>query len=166
MIEDEETPHRRKPPAPFPLTIVTGFLGAGKTSLLNRLLRDPAPASALVIINEFGEIGLDHLLVERVDGDMLVMTSGCLCCSIRGDLIATLEDILRRRDNGRIAPFERVIIETTGLADPAPVLQTILVHPYLALRFRLDGAAASGLARWRSHYSHRLYLARCGTRFR
>jgi G3E family GTPase len=116
MIEDEETPHRRKPPAPFPLTIVTGFLGAGKTSLLNRLLRDPAAASALVIINEFGEIGLDHLLVERVDDDMLVMTSGCLCCSIRGDLIATLEDILRRRDNGRIAPFERVIIETTGLA--------------------------------------------------
>jgi CobW/HypB/UreG, nucleotide-binding domain len=76
MIEDEETPHRRKPPAPFPLTIVTGFLGAGKTSLLNRLLRDPAAASALVIINEFGEIGLDHLLVERVDDDMLVMTSG------------------------------------------------------------------------------------------
>lgn len=106
---------------------------------MNRLLRDPAAASALVIINEFGEIGLDHLLVERVDGDMLVTTSGCLCCSIRGDLIATLEDILRRRDNGRIAPFERVIIETTGLADPAPVLQTILVHPYLALRFRLDG---------------------------
>jgi G3E family GTPase len=139
MIEDEETPHRRKPPGPLPLTIVTGFLGAGKTSLLNRLLRDPAAASALVIVNEFGEIGLDHLLVERVDGDMLVMTSGCLCCSTRGDLIATLEDILRRRDNARIAPFERVIIETTGLADPAPVLQTILVHPYLALRFRLDG---------------------------
>jgi G3E family GTPase len=139
MIEDEETPHRRKPGGPFPLTIVTGFLGAGKTSLLNRLLRDPAAASALVIVNEFGEIGVDHLLVERVDGDMVVMTSGCLCCSIRGDLIATLEDILRRRDNARIAPFERVIIDTTGLADPAPVLQTILVHPYLALRFRLDG---------------------------
>jgi G3E family GTPase len=139
MLEDTDAPHRKKPPAPFPLTIVTGFLGAGKTSLLNRLLRDPAAAGTLVIINEFGEIGLDHLLVERVDGDMLVMTSGCLCCSIRGDLIAALEDILRRRDNGRIAPFERVIIETTGLADPVPVLHTILVHPYLALRFRLDG---------------------------
>ncbi len=130
---------RKKPPAPFPLTIITGFLGAGKTSLLNRLLRDPSAAGALVIINEFGETGLDHLLIERADGDMLVMASGCLCCTIRGDLIATLEDILRRRDNGRMAAFDRVIIETTGLADPAPVLHTVLLHPYLALRFRLDG---------------------------
>jgi G3E family GTPase len=139
MTEDLDTPLRKKPPAPFPLTIITGFLGAGKTSLLNRLLRDPLATGTLVIINEFGEIGLDHLLVERVDGDMLVMTSGCLCCSIRGDLIATLEDIVRRRDNGRIAPFDRVIIETTGVADPAPVLHTVMLHPYLMLRFRLDG---------------------------
>ncbi|WP_036262834.1 CobW family GTP-binding protein [Methylocapsa aurea] len=129
----------RRPPPPFPLTIVTGFLGAGKTSLLNRLLRDPALADTLVIINEFGEIGLDHLLVEKSGDDMLVMTSGCLCCSIRGDLITTLEDVLRRRDNGRITPFQRVLIETTGLADPAPVLHTIMHHPYLMLRFRLDG---------------------------
>jgi G3E family GTPase len=133
------TLRQKRPPAPFPLTVVTGFLGAGKTSLLNALLRDPALAGTLVIVNEFGEIGLDHLLVERLDGDMLVMTSGCLCCSIRGDLIATLEDILRRRDNGRIAPFQRVIIETTGLADPAPVLHTVMAHPYLMLRFRVDG---------------------------
>ncbi|MGB6174842.1 MAG: GTP-binding protein [Methylocella sp.] len=133
------TLRQKRPPAPFPLTIVTGFLGAGKTSLLNALLRDPALARTLVIVNEFGEIGLDHLLVERLDGDMLVMTSGCLCCSIRGDLIAALEDILRRRDNGRIAPFQRVMIETTGLADPAPVLHTIMAHPYLMLRFRVDG---------------------------
>ncbi|HUB65838.1 MAG TPA: GTP-binding protein [Methylocella sp.] len=139
MSEDCGPPHQKMPPPPFPLTIVTGFLGAGKTSLLNRLLRDPLAARTLVLINEFGEIGLDHLLVEPVDGDMVVMTSGCLCCSIRGDLIATLEDILRRRDNGRIAPFERVIIETTGLADPAPVLHTIMLHPYLSLRFHLDG---------------------------
>jgi G3E family GTPase len=139
MREAAQAPHRKKPPPPFPLTIVTGFLGAGKPSLLNSLLRDPMAAGTLVIINEFGEIGLDHLLVERVDGDMLVMTSGCLCCSIRGDLIAALEDILRRRDNGRMAPFDRAIIETTGLADPAPVLHTIMTHPYLALRFRLDG---------------------------
>ncbi|MGH6820204.1 MAG: CobW family GTP-binding protein [Methylocella sp.] len=130
---------QKRPPAPFPLTVVTGFLGAGKTSLLNALLRDPALAGTLVIVNEFGEIGLDHLLVERLDGDLLVMTSGCLCCSIRGDLIATLEDILRRRDNGRIAPFQRVMIETTGLADPTPVLHTVMAHPYLMLRFRLDG---------------------------
>jgi G3E family GTPase len=133
------TPGQKRPPAPFPLTVVTGFLGAGKTSLLNALLRDPALAGTLVIVNEFGEIGLDHLLVERLDGDMLVMTSGCLCCSIRGDLIATLEDILRRRDNGRIAQFQRVVIETTGLADPAPVLHTVMAHPYLMLRFRVDG---------------------------
>ena len=133
------TPRQKRPPAPFPLTVVTGFLGAGKTSLLNALLRDPALAGTLVIVNEFGEIGLDHLLVERLDGDLLLMRSGCLCCSIRGDLIATLEDILRRRDNGRIAPFQRVMIETTGLADPAPVLHTVMAHPYLMLRFRVDG---------------------------
>jgi G3E family GTPase len=133
------TTPRKRPPVPFPLTVVTGFLGAGKTSLLNALLRHPALAGTLVIVNEFGEIGLDYLLVERLDGDMLVMTSGCLCCSIRGDLIATLEDILRRRDNGRIAPFQRVMIETTGLADPAPVLHTVMAHPYFMLRFRVDG---------------------------
>ena len=129
----------RRPPPPFPLTVLTGFLGAGKTTLLNRLLRDPALADTLVIINEFGEIGLDHLLVEASDNDMILMSSGCLCCTIRGDLVTTLEDILRRRDNGRITPFQRVIIETTGLADPAPVLHTIMYHPYLLMRFRLEG---------------------------
>ena len=128
---------QRRPPPPLDLAIVTGFLGAGKTTLLNRLLRDPALADTLVLINEFGAIGLDHLLVEQVQGDMLVMTSGCLCCSIRGDLVAALEDSLRKRDNGRMRPFERVLIETTGLADPAPVLHTIMVHPYLRLRFKL-----------------------------
>jgi G3E family GTPase len=129
----------RRPPPPIPFTVLTGFLGAGKTTLLNRLLADPALKDALVLINEFGEIGLDHLLVEKVDGDMLLMSSGCLCCTIRGDLIATLEDALRKRDNGRIRPFSRVLVETTGLADPAPVLHTIMHHPYLMLRFRLQG---------------------------
>jgi G3E family GTPase len=129
----------RRPPPPIPFTVLTGFLGAGKTTLLNRLLADPALKDALVLINEFGEIGLDHLLVEKVDGDMLLMSSGCLCCTIRGDLIATLEDALRKLDNGRIRPFSRVLVETTGLADPAPVLHTIMHHPYLMLRFRLQG---------------------------
>ncbi|MBX9757238.1 MAG: GTP-binding protein [Beijerinckiaceae bacterium] len=130
---------QRHPPPPIPFTVLTGFLGAGKTTLLNRLLADPALSDALILINEFGEIGLDHLFVEKVEGDMLLMSSGCLCCTIRGDLIATLEDALRNRDNGRVKPFTRVIVETTGLADPAPVLHTIMHHPYLMLRFRLQG---------------------------
>ena len=128
----------RVAPAPIPLTVLTGFLGAGKTSLLNRLLRDAALSEAAVIINEFGEIGLDHLLVEHVEDGVMLLSTGCLCCTMRGDLVNTLEKLLRGLDNGRMN-FNRVIVETTGLADPAPVLHTAMVHPYLVLRFRLDG---------------------------
>lgn len=139
-----------------PCTVVTGFLGAGKTTLLNRLLKDPALAGTVVLVNEFGEIGLDHLFVEGIEDGMILLASGCLCCTIRDDLIVTLEDLLRRLDNGRVAPFRRLVIETTGLADPAPILNVLINHPYLAMRFKLDGVvtlvdAVNGMATLDDH---------------
>jgi G3E family GTPase len=123
---------------PIPLTVLTGFLGAGKTTVLNQLLHDPAMADTVVIINEFGDIGLDHLLVKSIDDNLVLLQSGCLCCTLRGDLVTALESLLRDLDNGR-AHFKRAVLETTGLADPAPVLQTVMSHPYLVMRYRLDG---------------------------
>ncbi len=135
--------HGASVPSPIPLSVLTGFLGAGKTTLLNRLLKGVAGdncdlSETAVIINEFGEIGIDHLLVEHVDDGIVLLSTGCLCCTLRGDLIDALERLLRSFDNGR-AVFSRVIIETTGLADPAPVLHVLMTHPYLVMRYRLDG---------------------------
>jgi len=129
----------RGPAEPLPLTIITGFLGAGKTTLLNALLRDPALKDTAVLVNEVGEIGLDHLFYEKVDGDTMLLAGGCMCCSVRGDLVTALENILRGIDNGKTIEFRRVVIETTGLADPASVLHTVMAHPYLVQRYRLDG---------------------------
>jgi G3E family GTPase len=123
---------------PMPITVITGFLGAGKTSFLNHLLQQSQFGKTLVLINEFGEVGIDHLLIEKIDNDMMLLSSGCLCCTIRGDLITSLEDILRKKDNNKISDVDRIIIETTGLADPIPILQTLIQHPYLRLRFFLE----------------------------
>lgn len=134
----------------IPVTLLTGFLGAGKTTLLNAVLGDVSAGRIAVIVNEFGEAGLDHDLIEAVSEETVLMQSGCLCCSIRGDLSRTVADLLSRRADGRLC-FDRIVIETTGLADPGPILQTLSVDPDLARTCRLDGVvtvadAANGTA--------------------
>jgi G3E family GTPase len=124
---------------PIPVTVLTGFLGAGKTTLLNRLLRDPLAAGTAVIVNELGDIGIDHLLVEQSSEGLIELSDGCLCCAVRGELVDTLADLLDRMQTGRIAPLKRIVIETTGLADPVPVLQALMGHPVLADMLSLDG---------------------------
>src|SRR5436190_1105836 len=111
-----------EPAIAAPVSLITGFLGSGKTTLLNRLLRHDGMKDSAVIINEYGEIALDHLLVERVEGEVAVLASGCICCTIRSDLEQTLRTLLVRRDRDELPPFRRILVETTGLADPAPIV--------------------------------------------
>ncbi|MGN6777307.1 CobW family GTP-binding protein [Rhizobium sp.] len=119
----------------LPINLLTGFLGSGKTTLLKRILADPAFADTAVLINEFGEIGLDHDLVENVEGEMVLLRSGCVCCTVRGELATALKELYSRRERGLLPPFRRVIIESTGLADPFPVLSTIKADPVLRHHF-------------------------------
>jgi len=141
----------------LPTALITGFLGSGKTTLLNGLLRHPGMADTAVIINEFGEVGLDHLLIETSFEDAVLLKSGCICCTVRGDLVDTMGSLAERRRKGEIPPFSRVAIETTGLADPAPILHTIMGEASLKERYRLDRViatvdAANALDQLERHY--------------
>jgi G3E family GTPase len=127
----------------IPVCVLTGFLGSGKTTLLGRLLKSPDFARTAVIINEFGAIGLDHDLIETSDESFVTLQTGCLCCTIRGDLVLTLADVLRRRDEGTVTPFDRVVIETSGLADPAPILHAVMSDDVLAERLTLAGVVTT-----------------------
>jgi G3E family GTPase len=121
------------------VTIITGFLGSGKTTVLNHLLRQPSLADTVVIVNEFGAVGLDHLLIEQAIEDAVLLKNGCICCTVRGDIADTLETLWQRRDSGELPPFRRIAIETTGLADPAPVVHALLAEPGMRYTCRLDG---------------------------
>jgi len=127
----------------IPVAVITGFLGSGKTTLLARLLRDPAMSRTAVIINEFGAIGLDHDLIETSDESFVRLSNGCLCCNVRSDLVRTLSDLAARRAAGTVPQFERVVIETTGLADPAPILHALMTDRDLCEVYALDGVVAT-----------------------
>ena len=121
----------------IPVNLITGFLGSGKTTLLNRLLKAPALANTAVLVNEFGAVGLDHLLLEAVDGETVILQSGCICCTIRGELADAIRALLSKRERGLVPRFTRLAIETTGLADPAPIVSTLIAEPVLRHHVRL-----------------------------
>jgi G3E family GTPase len=126
-----------------PVTILTGFLGSGKTTLLNRAMRDPAMAKTAVVINEFGEVPLDHVLAAQSDDTIMVLENGCLCCTVFGDLVTTLNNLYHRREDGDILRFDHVVIETSGLADPSPLIQAFLSDPTLAGLYRIAAVIAT-----------------------
>jgi G3E family GTPase len=138
-LQIEHKPAGRDPLAGrIPVSVVTGFLGSGKTTLVNRLLKRPDMNRVAVIVNELGEVGIDNELVEVSSEQMMLLNNGCLCCVLRGDLEETMRDLFIRRRNGEIIDFDRVVIETTGLADPAPVMQTLMTDTMLEEQYRLD----------------------------
>jgi G3E family GTPase len=126
-----------------PVILLTGFLGSGKTTLLGRLLKDPALADTAVLINEFGEVGLDHHLLDRVDDEMVLLSSGCVCCTIRGELAEAIRTLHSKRERGVVPPFRRIVVESTGLADPLPVIATITADPVLKHHFRMGAVVAT-----------------------
>lgn len=128
---------------PLPVNVITGFLGSGKTTLLRHILADPAYADCAVLINEFGEIGIDHHLIERIDGETVLMRSGCICCTIRDDLAGAIRGLYERREAGTLPPFRRLVVETTGLADPTPILATVMNDIVLRHHFRLGNVIAT-----------------------
>ncbi len=139
-------------PVFIPVNLITGFLGSGKTTLLQRLLSHPALADTAVLINEFGEVGLDHHLLERIDDTMVLLQSGCLCCTIRGELSVAIKDLHSKRERGLVPRFRRLVVESTGLADPFPILSTVQADPVLRHHFRLGNVittvdAVNGTAR-------------------
>jgi G3E family GTPase len=121
----------------IPIHVLTGFLGSGKTTILRRLLQSPKLQDTAVLVNEFGEVGLDHHLIEHASESTLLLDNGCLCCAVRGDLQESLRDLLDRRERGEIPRFERVVIETSGLADPVPIAYTVLADPLVQHHYRL-----------------------------